>query len=99
VYREALATHLAGVLAKTLQLDQFILEGDSTIVILSLNDPALSIDWHIKHVMYETLSSFQVFSHWEGRKINRSANFCAYYAAYRAAARVLPDCIPSLSYP
>jgi hypothetical protein len=99
VYGEALAAQLAGVLANSLQLDQFILEGDLAIVILSLNDPALSIDWHIEHVMYETLSSFQVFSHWEARKININANFWAHYAAYRAAERVLLGYIPSLSSP
>jgi hypothetical protein len=99
VYREALVGKLVGVLANSLQLDQFILEGDSAIVILSLNDPALSINWHIEHVMYETLSNFQVFSHWEARKINRNANFCAHYTAYKAVARVLPSCIHSLSSP
>ena len=99
VYGEALATQLADVLANSLQLDQFILEGDSAIVILSLNDPTLSLYWHIEHVMYETLSNFQVFSHWEVRKINKSAKFCTHYAAYKAVAMVLPGCIPSLSSP
>jgi hypothetical protein len=96
VYGEA---QLAGVLANSLQLDQFILEGDSAIVILSLNDPTLSLDWHIEHVMYETLSNFQVSSHWEARNINRSVNFCAHYATYKVAARILSSCIPSLSSP
>jgi hypothetical protein len=99
VYEEALAAQLAGVLANSLQLDHFILEGDSTIVISSLNEPALSLDWHIELVIHETLSNFQVSFLWEARKINRSANFCAHYAAYRAVARVLPGCIPSLSSP
>ena len=63
MYGEALAAQLAGVLANSLQLDQFILEGVSAIVILSLNDPTLRLDWHIEQVMYETLSSFQVASH------------------------------------
>ena len=99
VYGEALVAQLAGVLTNSLQLDKFILEEDSTIVILSLNDPAFSIDWHIEHVMYATLSSFQVFSHWEAWKINRNVNCCVHYATYRAVARVLLDCIPSLSSP
>jgi hypothetical protein len=43
VYREALAAKLASVLVSTLKLDSFILEGDSHIVILSLNNPFLSI--------------------------------------------------------
>ena len=99
VYGEALAAQLAGLLANSLQLDQFILEGDSAIVILSLNNPALSLDWHIEHVMYETLSNFQVSSHWEARKIHKSANFCIHYAAYRVAEKVISGCIPSLSSP
>jgi hypothetical protein len=78
-----------------LQLEQFIIEGDSAIVIQSLINPAISLDWHINHVISETLSNFQTSSFWEARKVNRSANFCAHYAAYRAAVRVIPGCIPS----
>jgi hypothetical protein len=89
VYGEALAAKLAS----------FILEGDSHIVILPLNNHALSIDWHIDHVISDTIASFQVSSNWEVRKINRSANFCAHYATYRAAARVIPGCIPYFSPP
>jgi hypothetical protein len=99
VYGEALAAKLASVLVTTLKLDRFILEGVSQIVILSLNNPSLSMDWHIDHVISDSLASFQVSSNWEARKINRSANFCAHYAAYRAAARVIPGCIPSFSPP
>jgi hypothetical protein len=55
VYGEALATQLASVLANSLQLEQFILEGDSAIVISSLNEPALSLDWYFELVIYETL--------------------------------------------
>jgi hypothetical protein len=90
VYGEALAAQLAGVLANSLKLDRFILEGDSNIVILSLNNPTLSIDWHIDHVILETLASFQVFSHWEARNINRSVNFCIYYVAYRGHSKGYP---------
>jgi hypothetical protein len=75
-------------LANSLQLEQFILEGDSTIVISYLNEPALSLDWHFELVIYETLSNFQVSSIWEARKINKNVNFYAHYAAYRAAVRV-----------
>ena len=97
VYGEALATQLAGVLANSLQLNLFILEGDLAIVISSLNEPALSLDWHIELVIHDTLSNFQVSSLWEARKINRSANFYVHYTAYRAATRVILGCIPSLS--
>jgi hypothetical protein len=99
VYGEVLAAQLTGVLANSLHLDQFILEGDSSIVFLSLQNPSLSIDWHIENVINETLSSFQVSSTWEARKINGSVNFYVHYAAYRAATTVLPDYIPSLFFP
>ena len=99
VYGEALVVKLAGVLASSLQLEKFILGGDSSIVVLTLQNPTLRLDWHLEHIINETLSSFLVSFLWEARKINRSANFCAHYVAYRAAATVLPGCIPSLSSP
>ena len=99
VYGEAFAAKFAGVLVNSLQLDWFILEGDFDIVILTLNNPSLSIDWHIDNVILDTLASFQVSSQWEARKINRSANFYAHFTAYRAAARVILGCIPSFSPP
>jgi hypothetical protein len=95
IYGEALAAQLASHLAASLQLDHFIIEGDSAIVILSIQNPALRIDWHIEHVICETLSNFQVSSNSEARKVNKSANFCAHYAAYRAADTVIPGCILS----
>ena len=51
VYGEALVAHLAGVLASSLQLDKFILEGDSSIVVSALQNPSLSLDWHIEHII------------------------------------------------
>jgi hypothetical protein len=49
IYGEALATQLASVLATSLNLDKFILEGDSSIVASALQNPTLVMDWHIKH--------------------------------------------------
>jgi hypothetical protein len=91
VYGEALAampTKLASVLASSLHLQKFILEGDSSIDVLALQNPALRLDWHFEHLINETLSSFLVSYLWESRKINRNANICAHYVAYRAVARV-----------
>jgi hypothetical protein len=94
VYGEALAAKLAGVLAYSLHLDKFILEGDYALVVLVLQNPALSVAWHIEQIIHDTLASFQVSSLWEARKINKSVNFCVHYVAYRVAARVIPGCIP-----
>jgi hypothetical protein len=97
VYGEAQAAKLAGVLADSLHLENFILEGDSALVVLALQNPALTTNWHIEHLINETLATLHS-SKWEARKINRSANFCAHYVAYRAVARVIPSCIP-FSFP
>jgi hypothetical protein len=99
VFGEALAAQLASDLASFMKLDQVIIEGDSSVVISSLQNPSCVLDWHIDLIIKDTISSFPASSLWEARKINRSANFCAHYAAYRAAARVLPGCIPSLVSP
>jgi hypothetical protein len=55
VYVEALAAKLAGVLANTLDLEKFILEGDSTLVVFALQNPALSVDWQFEHIIHDTL--------------------------------------------
>jgi hypothetical protein len=99
VYGEAQVAKLASVLTSSLQLDKFILEGESSIVVLALQNPALRLDCHFEHIINETLSSFPVSSLWEARKINRSENFCAYYVAYSVATRVFSNCISSLSSP
>jgi hypothetical protein len=99
VVGEALAAQLASVLATSMKLDRVILEGDSSVVISSLQNPSYVMDWNIDLIIKDTLSIFSSSYVWEARKINRSANFCAHYAAYRAAARVLPGCIPSLNSP
>jgi hypothetical protein len=71
-----------------MKLDQVIIEGDSSVVISSLQNPSCVLDWHIDLIIKDTTSSFPASSLWEVRKINRSANFCTHYTAYRAAARV-----------
>jgi hypothetical protein len=82
-----------------MKLDQVIIEGDSSIVISSLQNPSCVFDWHIDLIIKDTISSLIASSLWEARKINRSVNFYAHYVAYRATARVYPGCIPSLVSP
>ncbi|XP_059451120.1 lysM domain receptor-like kinase 10 [Corylus avellana] len=98
-YGEAQAALLAASLAASMHLDNFILEGDSSIVISSLQHPSIVLDWHIDHVITDTISLIPASSLWETRKVNRSVNFCAHHVAYRAAARVISGCIPSLFSP
>jgi hypothetical protein len=98
-YDAALAAHLAALLAHSLKLSNFILEGVSHEVTDALMSPALNSNAPFYHVIQETITSFPPFSLWEAKYISRSQNFCALYVAYRAAARVLPGCIPSLNCP
>jgi hypothetical protein len=81
-YGEALAAHLTLSLATSLQLKNFTLEGDSQIVISTLNFPAITFDCHIEHVIASSLSLFPTSPSWEARKINKSINFCAHHVAY-----------------
>jgi hypothetical protein len=94
-YGEAQATLLACSLAVSLHLEKFVIEGDSSIVILALQNPSLGMDWHLEHVICNILSLIPASSIWKARKANKSANFCTHYMVYRAVARVLSSCIPS----
>jgi hypothetical protein len=93
-YGEAQGALLATSLAASLHLSNFIIEGDSLIVITALQFPALTFDWHIEKLILDTIALLPPSSKWEAKKINRSTNFCAHHVAYWAAARVLSGCIP-----
>lgn len=56
-YGDALAALLAVSLANSIKLDRFIIEGDSKVVILALQDPSLSQDWKISPVVSDILNS------------------------------------------
>jgi hypothetical protein len=94
---EALAAQLAVSLASSLHLNMFILEGDSQVVILALQDPTIVQDWRITDIITHTLDSIPPGSTWSVRKINRSANFGAHYVAHWAAARFNSSSIPTSS--
>jgi hypothetical protein len=96
---EALAANLAVSLANSLNIQSFILEGDSQIVILALQHPDISQDWRISSVIHNTIDSIPADSSWSARKVNRSANFCAHYVAHWAAARVIAGSIPTYPPP
>jgi hypothetical protein len=96
---EAQVAKLASMLVSSMQLNKFILEGESSTVISALHNSAFRLDFPYDHVISDTLLSFPVSSLWEARKISRNENFCSHYVAYRAAARVPLGCIPSLSFP
>jgi hypothetical protein len=99
IYGAALAAHLAGFLVSSLQLNNFILEGVSNVIMTTFEPLTLSLGGHIDHVIQDTISSFPPSSLWEVKNISISENFGALYVAYRDTARVLPGCIPSLVSP
>jgi hypothetical protein len=66
-----------------------LLEGDYAIVIYSLKDPNYVLDWKLDNLISLVFSLFLSTSLWEVRKVNRNANFCAYYVAYWATARII----------
>jgi hypothetical protein len=84
---EALVAQLAISVNGSLNLDQFILEGDFEVVIQAINFPFSNQDWRISPVIMSSLKSIPSNSLWEARKINRNANFCAHSMARCAAAR------------
>jgi len=94
---EALAAQLAVSLASSLHLDRFIIEGDSQIVILALQQPNIVQDWRITDIIQQTLDMFPPDLTWSVRKVNRSANFGAHYVAHWAAARFQSSSIPTSS--
>jgi hypothetical protein len=93
-YGEAQGALLAASLASQMQLSQFVIEGDSQTVISALLFPAITHDWHIEHLITDTLALLSP-TMWDAKKINRSANFCAHHVATWAAARVYSGCIPT----
>jgi hypothetical protein len=86
---EAQRALLAASLVASLHLTNFSIEGDSLIVISALQFPIIITDWQIEKLIIDTLALLPPSSKWEAKKINRSANFCAYCVA----AIVLSGCI------
>jgi hypothetical protein len=93
-YGEALAAQLAASLIVSLNLKNFALEGDSSVIIAALQTSSFSQDWHVEYVIASTLSLIPASSLWEARKVHRSANFYAHHVAFCATARVFSGCIP-----
>jgi hypothetical protein len=81
VFGETTTALLACCLAISLELQHFILEGDSFVVTLSLHNPNLTQDWRISsvisHIFFDTPST----TSWSASHVNRSANFCAHHVA------------------
>ena len=96
---EALAVQLTTLVAHSLSLDRFILEGDSLVIIQTLNSPLSDQDWRIAPVIMSSLHNILSDSLQEAKKINRSVNFCTHSITRQAAVRSHFDNIPiSISF-
>jgi hypothetical protein len=76
---------MAARLGYLLQLEDFvneIIEGDSQVIILSLQHPHSSLDWHISSFIYDIINSLPVFISWSGRKVKRCTNFYTHLVAH-----------------
>jgi hypothetical protein len=98
VFGEATAAFLAWQLALSLKLQHFILEGDSLVVTLSLQNPNLTQDWRISSIISHIFSDTPTTTSWSASHVNRSANFCAHHVANWAATRFSSSCIPNSTY-
>jgi hypothetical protein len=96
---EACAAQLASSIAASLYYNNFILEGDSEVVIHALNNPNSVRDWRISYVILDCLDSIPEASVWEAKKIKRSPNFCAHSMACWTTARFHSGSIPYSSIP
>jgi hypothetical protein len=61
---ESLAANLATSLASSLNIKRFILEGDSQIVILALQQPNIAQDWWISSTIHKIIDYIPVDSLW-----------------------------------
>jgi hypothetical protein len=98
-YGEALAARLAASLACSLNSNNYIIEGDSQVVISSLQHPQNPLDWRISPIIYDIIGSIPASISWSVRKVNRSANFCAHAVAHWAAAKSFSGRIPTVPPP
>jgi hypothetical protein len=98
-YGDALAVRLAVSLATSINLENFIIEGDSQVVIMSLQHPQNMLDWRISPIVSDIIDSLPASISWSARKVNRSANFYAHSVAYWVTARSFFDCIPTAPPP
>jgi hypothetical protein len=98
-YGEVLAVHLAVSLAISLNLENFIIESGSQVVILSLQHPQNLLNWRISPVVSDIIDSFLASISWSAKKVNRNANFCAHSVAHWAATRSFYGRIPTTPPP
>ncbi|GLT71069.1 hypothetical protein SLA2020_431110 [Shorea laevis] len=82
-------------------LSKIILEGDSLVTIMALNNPDFCTDWSSRGIISDVLSSLSSFSSWSATKVSRSVNLRAHLVAKWAASHncygSIPTSLPFLS--
>jgi hypothetical protein len=94
---EAHAALLAVSLAVSVGYSSLILEGDSLLTIVAINDPPLFLDWASAPVIFDLHDLLLPIPIWSALKISRSANVCAHNVAIWAASHLMFGSIPSSS--
>jgi hypothetical protein len=94
---EAHAALLAVSLAVSVGCSSLVLEGDSLLTIVAINDPSLFLDWASAPVISDLHGLLLSIPVWSALKISRSANFCAHNVAKWAASHRVFGSIPPSS--
>ncbi|GLT61083.1 hypothetical protein SLA2020_338140 [Shorea laevis] len=78
-----------------------ILEGDSLVTVLALNNPSYCADWSSSGFIANAISLFSSFSSWSATKVSRSINLRAHLVVKWAASHncygSIPTSLPFLS--
>jgi hypothetical protein len=98
-YGEILAACLAVSLARSLNHEKFIIEGDLQEVILSMQNPQNFLDWRILSIIYDIIDSLLISIFWSVIEVNRNANFCVHLVIHWAVARYFYSCISTAPPP
>jgi hypothetical protein len=80
-FGEALTVQLATSLTISLQIDCFILKGDSLIVIMALQNPLIIQDWIIYSLIANINDSIPASFAWKAWNTNFSDNYATKWAA------------------
>jgi hypothetical protein len=94
---EAHAALLAVRLAVSYGCQSLVIEGDSLVTILAINDPSLFSGWCIDPVLADIKDQLLSIPSWKALKISRCANFGAHHVAGWAASNLVFGCIPTIS--
>lgn len=98
---EAHAALLAVRLAVSCGCSPLVIEGDSLVTVMAINNPTLVSDWSIEPLISDILLNLHSIPVWNAFKISRCAYFSAHQVARWAAANhvfgsILP-CTPFIS--